>query len=70
MEKTNEEIWEEVLRLIRLMKSHSSTVEKFSEAAAEVIPLDLSCLPIDFVADAEILVGLLEILEQRGARPA
>ncbi len=69
MEKTNAEIWEEVLRLIHVMKSQRSAVEKFSQAAAKVVPLEMSCLPVDFVADAEILVHLLAILEERGARP-
>ncbi len=68
VEKTNEEIWGEVLRLIRVMKSQRDAVEKFSQAAAKAVPLDHSCLPVDFVADAEILVQLLGVMEQQGAR--
>lgn len=70
MEKTNEELWEEILRLVHVMKSQRVAVDRVSQAAAKVIPLDSSCLPLDFVADAEILVQLLETLEERGARPA
>jgi hypothetical protein len=70
MEKTNQELWEEILRLIHGMKSQRVAVDKFSQAVAKAIPLDPSCLPVDFVADAEILLQLLEILEERGARPA
>jgi hypothetical protein len=69
MEKTNQEIWAEILRLTQVMKTQRGAVDKLSRAAANVIPLDHSCLPIDFVADAEVLVHLIEILESRGARP-
>jgi len=51
------------------MKTQTVAVDKFSAAAAEIIPLDHSCLPVDYVSDAVILVDLVETLAERGARP-
>ncbi len=69
VEQTNQQLWDEIIRLVRVMKSQSKSLERFDMAVARVIPLDESCLPIHYVSDAIILVDLVERLETRGARP-
>jgi hypothetical protein len=68
MEQTNQEIWEEILRLVQVMRMQNHAVNKMTMAATKLEPLDHSCLPVDYVADAEILLTLLERLEQSGVR--
>jgi hypothetical protein len=68
MEKTNQEIWEEILRLTRVIKSQTSSVDNLSRAATKLTPIDHICFPVDFVADTEILVYRIETLDGRGAR--
>jgi hypothetical protein len=68
MEQTRQELWEEILRLVQVMRMQQPVVHKMTMAAAKLEPLDHSCLPLDYVADAEILLTLIERLEYRGAR--
>ena len=70
VEQTNQQIWDEILRLMHAMKGQKAELDKFDMAVARVIPLDESCLPIHYVSDAIILVDLVERLETRGARPS
>jgi hypothetical protein len=50
------------------MRMQNHAVNKMTMAATKLEPLDHSCLPVDYVADAEILLTLLERLEQSGVR--
>ena len=68
MEQTSQEIWEEILRLVQVTKTQGDAVHKMTMAAAQITPLDHSCLPVDYVADGQILVRLIERLEKRGIR--
>jgi hypothetical protein len=68
MEQTSQEIWEEILRLVQVMRMQKDAVHKMTMAAIKLEPLDHSCLPVDYVADAEILLTLLERLKQSGVR--
>ena len=69
VEQTNQQIWDEILRLVHTMKGQKAALDTFNMAVARVIPLDESCLPINYVSDAIILVDLVGRLETRGARP-
>jgi len=68
MEQTSQEIWEEILRLVKLMRTQSDSVHEMTKAALKSEPLDHRLLPINYVSDAEILLMLIEKLEESGVR--
>ena len=68
MEQTSQDIWEEILRLVEVMRTQRDAVHKMTMAATKLEPLDHSCLPFEYVADAEILLTLIERLEESGVR--
>lgn len=67
MEKTNLELWNEVLRTAVLMRSIESNLKPMQEAIFQQRPLAKNEFPVDYVSDAEILVGLILELKTRGA---
>ena len=68
MDRTNQEIWEEILRTAELLSQNESSLEPMEEAGLGIIPFDKSCLPIHYVSDAQILTQLILSLKDRGAR--
>jgi hypothetical protein len=70
MNKTSQELWEEALRTAELLHRLRPTLESIEAAIAGVLPIDKVKLPVDYVADAEILTELLLALKARGARIA
>lgn len=67
MEKTNQEIWEEIQRLVQTMKAHTPAIEQMQRAAMGLTPPSAECLTIHYVSDAEVLLHLLDTLRSRGA---
>ena len=68
MEKTNKEIWDEVLRTAELLRQIEPTLKSMEEVIVGMRPAANVSLPIDYVSDAQILTQLLLLLKARGAK--
>ena len=68
MEKTNKELWDEVLRTAELLRLEERSLKPMEEVIFGVRPLAKVNLPLDYVADAQILTQLLLLLKARGAK--
>lgn len=71
-EKTDQELWEEVLRTADLLRRNESgmmdSMTSLMEQASEEDSISEDDLPTDYVSDAQILTKLLSVLEERGAK--
>jgi hypothetical protein len=67
MGKTNQDIWNEALRTAELLRQIEPTLKAMEDVVAGVRPATKDILPVDYIADAQILTGLLLQLKARGA---
>jgi len=71
MDRTNQEIWDEVLRTAQLLRESECSLRQMERVAAGGSgPLDVSILPIGYVSDAMALTMLLLELKRRGVTVA
>jgi hypothetical protein len=68
MEKTNQDIWNEALRTAELLRRIEPTLDRMHEVIMGMRPATKDTLPVDYVADAQILTKLLLQLKARGAK--
>ena len=69
MEKTNQDIWDEVLRTAQTLRlQEEQTMASGDRATAGLTSPDEIAWPVDYVADAQILTRLVLSLKARGAR--
>jgi len=64
MDKSKQEIWEEILRTAQTLKESEFSLESMEKAICGIIPLDEKCLPVHYVADAQILTNLILRLKE------
>ena len=67
MDKTNQMIWEEVLRTAELLHRLEPTLESMTRVMLGRLPIGKVKLPVEYVADAGVLTKLLLTLKARGA---
>jgi hypothetical protein len=68
MEKTNQDIWNEALRTAELLRRIEPTLKPMEEVIMGTRPATKDILPVDYVADAQILTELLLQLKDRKAK--
>ncbi len=69
MNKTNQELWEEVLRTAELLDTLVPTLKPMESVIFDQNTLiNIDKLPIDYVSDAQVLTNILLTLKARGAK--
>jgi hypothetical protein len=68
MDRTNLDIWNEVLETAELLRQIEPTLKPMEEVFAGVRPATEDTFPVDYVSDAMILTKLLLQLKARGAK--
>jgi hypothetical protein len=68
MEKTNQDIWNEALGTAELLRRIEPTLKPMEEVIMGIRPATKDILPVDYVADAQILTELLLQLKDRKAK--
>ena len=67
MERSNQEIWEEIVRTAALIRGYEPTLSKLEKKLLfGELSEDAAVLP-QLASDAQILAGLIEQLQRRGA---
>ena len=65
MNKTNQELWEEIVRTAQLLRVSEPILESMEAGATGVLPPEKVELPVHYVSDAMILTELILSLKAR-----